>query len=267
MLVVTIHDVAPPHLAAVAELRTRARAWGATAVTLLAVPDFHGAAPLAASPATLAWLRGCAATGDEIALHGLRHVQEAPVRSRLDRARAALFTAGEGELLELVFGAAWRPAGDAVRLLCIVGGLRALSFLLPPLLDGVGRADLTLRYTICAAILVPAAQLAAALGLGDALGWRAVALAWVIAYPIAFAVLVGLVLAEIDLSPRTYLRGVRDALIAGSAGLASGALIAAALPAWPAAARVAVVAAAERTIRTLAARWPALTTSAALAAR
>lgn len=159
-----------------------------------------------------------------------------------------------GELLELVFGAAWRPAGDAVRLLCIVGGLRALSFLLPPLLDGVGRADLTLRYTICAAILVPAAQLAAALGLGDALGWRAVALAWVIAYPIAFAVLVGLVLAEIDLSPRTYLRGVRDALIAGSAGLASGALIAAALPAWPAAARVAVVAAAVVVAQVLALR-------------
>ena len=53
MLVVTIHDVAPPTLPAVAALRTLAAGWGAARVTLLAVPNFHGTAPLAGPPPTV----------------------------------------------------------------------------------------------------------------------------------------------------------------------------------------------------------------------
>jgi uncharacterized protein len=98
MLVVTIHDVAPPTLAAVTALRELAARWGATRVTLLAVPNFHGTAPLAAHAPTVDWLRRCADDGDEIALHGLRHMQAAPT-GITGALRARIFTAGEAEML------------------------------------------------------------------------------------------------------------------------------------------------------------------------
>ncbi len=246
MLVVTIHDVAPPHLAAVAALRTQARAWGATAVTLLAVPDFHGAAPLAASPATLAWLRGCAATGDEIALHGLRHVQEAPVRSRLDRARAALFTAGEGEMLGE--GAADPVALGAARAaLAAMTGARVDGFVAPAWLEPAGfggvLARLGFRWHETGAMIesLPdrARRFAPVIGFATRSAWRErAARAWA-------ALLTPLV------DRWALIAGVPLRVALHPADLSSPA----------------VMAAAERTIRTLAARWPALTTSAALAAR
>lgn len=99
MLVVSIHDVAPPFLPEVTALRARLAGWGVDAVTLLAVPDYHGRAPLVESAASMRWLRRQASRGDEIALHGLVHRQEFPARRRRDRVRAAIFTAGEGEML------------------------------------------------------------------------------------------------------------------------------------------------------------------------
>ncbi len=99
MLVVSIHDVAPPFLPEVTALRARLGGWGVDAVTLLAVPDYHGRAPLDEHAATVRWLRRQATRGDEIALHGLVHRQEFPARRRRDRLRAAIFTAGEGEML------------------------------------------------------------------------------------------------------------------------------------------------------------------------
>ena len=98
MLVVTIHDVAPPTLPAVIALRELARAWGAAQVTLLAVPNFHGRAPLAEHAPTIEWLRRRADAGDEVALHGIRHLQTSHA-SRFDGLRARVFTAGEAEML------------------------------------------------------------------------------------------------------------------------------------------------------------------------
>ncbi|MEZ4404689.1 MAG: DUF2334 domain-containing protein [Kofleriaceae bacterium] len=109
MLITTIHDVAPPMLDQVRDLRARLARWGVARVTLLAIPDYHRRGALAASPSTATWLRGQAAGGDEVALHGLIHRQDAPITRRRDRVRAALFTAGEGEMLG-------RGAADPARL-------------------------------------------------------------------------------------------------------------------------------------------------------
>jgi predicted deacetylase len=98
MLVVTIHDVAPPTLSAVSALRELAAAWGASRVTLLAVPNFHGRAPLIAHAPTIDWLRRRSDAGDEVALHGIRHVQAAPAGG-LGALRARAFTDGEAEML------------------------------------------------------------------------------------------------------------------------------------------------------------------------
>ena len=109
---------------------------------------------------------------------------------------------------------------------------------------GVGRAELTLRYTLIAAVLVPASQLAAAVALGPSLGWTAVAWAWVAGYPLAFAVLLALALGQIELAPRRYLAAVAPFLGVGVVGLAAGAATAAAAGGLPALARVAAVSAA-----------------------
>lgn len=96
--------------------------------------------------------------------------------------------------------------GEAARILCIVGVLRGLGFLGPPLLDGIGRPELTLRYMISATVLVPAMFVVGALVLGDRIGFLSVAVAWAAGYPLAFLVLAYLVVRSIDLPLGPYLR-------------------------------------------------------------
>jgi hypothetical protein len=98
-LLVSLHDVAPPHLAVLRRQREQLERWGVGRATLLVVPDFHGAFPLERSPATVDWLRERVAAGDEVALHGGCHRQRGRIRRPVDRLRAALFTSGEGECL------------------------------------------------------------------------------------------------------------------------------------------------------------------------
>jgi teichuronic acid exporter len=114
--------------------------------------------------------------------------------------------------------------GDAARILCIVGALRALSFLGPPLLDGIGRPELTLRYMVSATVAVPAMFVIGAFALGGRLGFLSVAVAWTAGYPLAFFVLAYLVVRSIDLPLTSYLRacgGIVACCVAGAlAGLA-----------------------------------------------
>jgi len=83
----------------------------------------------------------------------------------------------------------WAPAASVARILCIVGVLRALSFVVPPLLDGTGHPGKTLIYTIVASIIVPGVFIASAKLLGPEYGYKSIAIGWLIGYPIAFAVL------------------------------------------------------------------------------
>jgi uncharacterized protein len=70
--IISIHDVAPPTLARVAELRTMiARAAGRVPVSLLVVPRYHGATGW--DQASRRWLLDAAGDGDEIVLHGCEH--------------------------------------------------------------------------------------------------------------------------------------------------------------------------------------------------
>lgn len=99
MLVVTIHDVAPAHLDAVSKLRFRLANWGVTSATLLAVPNYHERGCLEACARTVNWLRARARAGDEIALHGVTHRAKGPGKCIVDRMRARMWTAGEGEMV------------------------------------------------------------------------------------------------------------------------------------------------------------------------
>jgi O-antigen/teichoic acid export membrane protein len=139
------------------------------------------------------------------------------------------------EFLRIFYsGGKWTPeeletCGDAARILAFVGMLRALGFLGPPLLDGIGRPELTLRYMLFAALVVPGMFVLGAMLLGDDLGLMSVAVAWAVGYPIAFLVLAYLVVRTIDLPLGPYFRSawgsVGCCLAGGVAGLGVSLLL------------------------------------------
>ncbi len=116
-------------------------------------------------------------------------------------------------------------AGDAVRILCAVAVLRSVSFVVPPLLDGIGHPSRTLMYTVTAAITLPLAFLGGAHFFGDDLGFYSVAWAWAIGYPIAFAVLIMLALYTLDMPVRKFLRAVTGVPVCMIVGGAVGELV------------------------------------------
>jgi O-antigen/teichoic acid export membrane protein len=118
-----------------------------------------------------------------------------------------------------------------VRILCAVAALRALSYLLPPLLDGLGRADLTLRSMVVAAIAVPAVQMISASVLAPQLGWESVAVGWAVGYPVAFAVLAYLALSQISLSPVRWLSAIVAPAFTAMLATAAAAVLLHVLPA------------------------------------
>jgi O-antigen/teichoic acid export membrane protein len=128
----------------------------------------------------------------------------------------------------------WSPheialCSEAARILCLVGLLRALGFLGPPLLDGIGHPERTLRYMVIAAIVVPGMFVLAANVLGDHLGFMSVAVGWAVGYPIAFVALSWLVIKGIHLPLRQYLAGAWGIVGSCMAGLCAGGAVSLAL--------------------------------------
>jgi O-antigen/teichoic acid export membrane protein len=122
-------------------------------------------------------------------------------------------------------GAKWHATDTAyvvstARILCMVGVLRAVGFLGPPLLDGIGHPERTLRYMVVASFVVPGMfVLCANLFGGDYyFNFRSVAVGWAVGYPMAFGVLAYLVAKAIDLPVGAYLRaswGIVGCCLAG----------------------------------------------------
>jgi O-antigen/teichoic acid export membrane protein len=123
------------------------------------------------------------------------------------------------DLLAVLYPPLGDDAATAARILCVVGALRAMSFVLPPMLAGLGHARDGLLYNAVAAVVMPIA-FAVGAQLGDS--YLAVAWAWAAAYPLAFALVLWLALARSGVTLGAYLGG-----IARVAGCAAGALIAA----------------------------------------
>jgi O-antigen/teichoic acid export membrane protein len=129
----------------------------------------------------------------------------------------------------------WTPddialCADATRVLCIAGTLRALAFVGPPLLDGIGRPELTLRYMVTATVAVPGSFVLFAWLLGPHVGLISVPIAWAVGYPIAFGVLQYLVAHSIDLPIGRYLRACWGIVGCCLAGFAVGLLVSYLLP-------------------------------------
>jgi O-antigen/teichoic acid export membrane protein len=133
----------------------------------------------------------------------------------------AIILVAADDIVAVLWGPEWMPAATAARILCAVGALRALSFLIPPLLEGMGHPGRSLAYNAVAAVVLPTCFVVAAEVLGDDLGFVSVAVAWAVGYPIAFAVLARLALGLLDLDATEYLRRVIG--IPGCAALAAAA--------------------------------------------
>ncbi|MBA3817560.1 MAG: oligosaccharide flippase family protein [Deltaproteobacteria bacterium] len=119
---------------------------------------------------------------------------------------AIVFVAADDVLL-LIFPK-YVEAATAVRVLCAVAVLRAVGFVVPPLLDGIGHPNRTFNYMLSAAIVMPASFWLGAVVFGDSLDYVSVAVAWAIGYPIAFSVLIWLAVYTLGWSVGGYLRAV-----------------------------------------------------------
>jgi len=101
-LCVVVHDVAPATWPACERLLAMLDDLRVSPLTLLVVPDFHGTGQAVASPAFVRAIDRRRARGDEVALHGFFHRDDAPApRTPLAWVRRRVLTAGEGEFAEL----------------------------------------------------------------------------------------------------------------------------------------------------------------------
>jgi uncharacterized protein len=101
---IVMHDAAPATRSAC--LRTLAAVRdvaGDVPLTLLAVPRYHGER---VTPEFEAWLSERSGRGDELALHGLTHLDSGSAQSWSDSLRRSHYTRGEGEFWALSRGEA-----------------------------------------------------------------------------------------------------------------------------------------------------------------
>ena len=101
-LCVVLHDVAPATWPDCSRLLAMLDELRATPLTLLVVPRFHGGVRVDEDAAFIAAINARIARGDEVALHGAVHRDDAPPpRTARDWFRRRVMTASEGEFSTL----------------------------------------------------------------------------------------------------------------------------------------------------------------------
>ena len=140
------------------------------------------------------------------------------VAAQLDHAVALVFP-GAGDI------------STPVRLLCIVGLLRAIDCLYLPLLDAMGYAGRNFAVAGLAAVVLTTTDIAFAVLLGPHMGFTAVALGRMIGYPIVIGVHAYLALGQLRLTPRAYLGHLAGLVACGAAAIVPGVLLGLVLPA------------------------------------
>lgn len=137
-LCIAIHDVAPATWPACARLIAMLQALGAPPATLLVVPDWHRRGAIDADAAFRQAIDARVGRGDEIALHGHVHLDEAPAPcTPLAWLRRRVLTAGEGEFAALSRDESARRI-EAGRQRLAACGWHARGFVAPAWLLGEG---------------------------------------------------------------------------------------------------------------------------------
>ena len=129
-LIVSIHDVAPPHRARVERLLDALQSAGVTRRSLLVIPNLRGESPIDRDASFCDWLRHRQQEGDEIVLHGYEHVAVGVPRTRLERLKNRWYTQGEGEFLALSYAEASDRIARGAAMLA-AAGVRASGFIAP----------------------------------------------------------------------------------------------------------------------------------------
>lgn len=150
-LVVSFHDLHPGSRAACTRFLEGLAGLGITRVSLLVVPRWHGGAPFTEDAEFTAWLRGLAAAGHDICLHGFFHRVEAVTGNAVNRIVGRHYTAGEGEYYQIDRATARDRIDRGLRILAAEAELPVIGFTPPAwLLSADGRAELIaagLHYT------------------------------------------------------------------------------------------------------------------------
>jgi len=92
--------------------------------------------------------------------------------------------------------------------LCLVNLVRISGILLPPVLNGRGRAGMVMRYSLASAVLLPVAFL-----FGSRHGLTGVILAWALAYPPLYLILLAQCLRDLKLPVRVFLQSGVSAVV------------------------------------------------------
>ena len=120
-LVVSLHDVSPLTRARCEKILSDLSNSGVHQVSLLAIPNHHGRAPVRENRSFQSWLTRQVETGHEPVLHGYLHQrQKLTADSWFSKLTTEIYTAGEGEFFDLCFDSAAKLLGD---------GLADLAFL------------------------------------------------------------------------------------------------------------------------------------------
>jgi O-antigen/teichoic acid export membrane protein len=141
-----------------------------------------------------------------------------------------LLIAAGPEILALAFP----RVGDIalpMRLLCVVGLLRAIDCLYLPLLDALGYAGRNFAIAGLAAVVLVTGDLVFAEALGERLGFTAVAVGRMIGYPIVIAAHAYLALGQIELTARRYVGHLASIILCGAAAVLPGLFLSYELPA------------------------------------
>lgn len=104
------------------------------------------------------------------------------------------------EIVLVLLGESWAKVGTVLAILSVVMPLQMMSNLLPPALQGIGRPDVSVSNLMVAVTVMPLSFLA-----GSHWGLIGVSIAWVIAYPIVFLVMVSRSVALLGITLRQFL--------------------------------------------------------------
>ena len=133
-------------------------------------------------------------------------------------------------------------ATTLARLFCVVGFVRCLNLVMPPLLVGLGHPGVYLLYSLTATVALPALSAVAAYTLGPRLGIMSLAIAWVVGYPILFVGLSWCGLRFAAIPATTYLRVVVTTVVTAALCFAPVALLAQVLGGPPSVSRLLLLA-------------------------
>jgi predicted deacetylase len=134
---VSVHDVAPETWPACRRLLELIDSFGHVPVTLLVVPEYHRHGRIDRAPDFIAGVEKRLARGDEVALHGYYHLDEAPApKTALDWVQRRVLTRAEGEFAALAFEPARKRLQLGLSLMSSLGwpvrGFVAPAWLLGP---------------------------------------------------------------------------------------------------------------------------------------